>query len=146
MKVRFENLALGGGSGGTDGIYRLAGNLVQMVPNSKELQPSKAVKAYIDKNKSILKTAIQSDIYIHNTRKSSTVSKTSKGKKDNSKERVSSYSSTKDKTIKVYHNSSVNNSNYGHENIKIHKRSSSDSQKLYDLNKWTNFQIPAQSK
>lgn len=28
------------------------------------------------------------------------------------------------------------------ESIKFHKRSSSDSQKLYDLNKWTNFNIP----
>lgn len=51
LKVRLIYITLGGGSGGTDGIYRLAGNLVQMVPNSKELQPSKAVKAYIDKNK-----------------------------------------------------------------------------------------------
>lgn len=50
------------------------------MPTSKEIQASKAVKAFINKNKKILKNAIGSDIYFNpaNQRKLSNVSKSSK--------------------------------------------------------------------
>lgn len=127
-----------GGSGGTDGIYRLSGNLVQKLPTTKDVQASKAVKAYINKNKKILKNAIENDIYFHNPRKYSTLSKSSKGNKDG-KEHAGSYSVSKDKIAKAYKETSMPHSNYTSDPIKGHKRSSSDSQKLYDLNKWGGF-------
>ena len=98
-KSSSQQIALGG-SGGTDGMYRLSTNLVHKLPSTNDMKASKAVKAYINKNKKILKNAIQNDIYMHNNtnnRKLSTISKSSKGKKDNSKKNTSSYSLVKDK-------------------------------------------------
>ena len=63
------------------------------------------------------------------------MSKSSKSKKENK----SSYSVSKEKILKTYKESAISShSNYTNE-PKCHKRSSSDSQKLYDLNKWNNF-------
>lgn len=113
-----------GGSGGTDGIYKLAGNLVQKLPTSKEVQASKIDSAYLQNN-----------------RKFSNMSKCSKGKKDN-KSQSSNYNTSKENIVKAYKNSATHHGNYTTEPLKYHKRSSSDSQKLYDLNKWTSFNPP----
>lgn len=112
------------------------------MPATKEMPPAKAAKAYIDKNKKILKTAIQNDIYMHNNRKLSTLSKSSKGKSD-SKHHGSSVSNPKEKGSRIYNNSSAVQNTYGVDATKFHKRSSSDSQKLYDLNKYANFHMPS---
>ena len=109
------------------------------MPIAKEIQASKSIqKNYVDKNKKILKNVIQEESY-NNTRKYSTISKSSKSKKDNNDS--SYYVNSKDNVVKIYHNSSAHH-NYVNDTLKFHKRSSSDSQKLYDLNKWTNFNIP----
>lgn len=118
-----------GGSGGTDGIYKLAGNLVQKLPNSKDVKASKAAKTY-------LKNAMHNEKYISETRKFSTISKSSKGKKDH-KDHMNTYNNSKDKIVKAYKHSLTHHGNYSTEPVKGHKRSSSDSQQLYDLNKWT---------
>lgn len=106
--TNFHHRLGGGSSGGTDGIYRLEGSLVQKIPISKDVIASKTVqKNYIDKNKKVLNSTIQDDIYLNKSRKYSTISKSSKSKKDSSKS-GSYYASTKDKVLKIYQNSSVN--------------------------------------
>lgn len=53
------------------------------------------------------------------------------------KNHKSSYSVSKDKILKTYKESTItSHSNYTNEPVKGHKRSSSDSQKLYDINNW----------
>lgn len=112
------------GSGGTEGIYRLSGSLAQKLSNSK-IQSSKAIKAYMNKNKKILSSVVQNNPLMNpGKRKLSNMSKSSKENKKNSKERTGNYSMVKDKFY--------NHNNYNTDNSK-HKRSSSDSQKLYDL-------------
>jgi len=59
------------------------------------------------------------------------------------KDHKSSYSVSKEKILKTYKEATISShSNYTNEPVKGHKRSSSDSQKLYDLNKWNNFVAP----
>lgn len=88
----------------------------------------------MNKNKKIFNSVVQNEVYLnHEKRKLSTVSKSSKdGSKKHSKNGGNNYSMVKDKYSK---------SQYHSEKAK-HKRSSSDSQKLYDLNKWSNFHMP----
>ena len=132
MNNRFSTT---GGSGGTEGIYKLSSSLAQKLPSSKEIQPSKTIKSYIDKNKKILHSVVQNDPSVDAAkRKLSNLSKTSKEHKKISKERTGNYSMVKDKYY--------NKNHYNTDNSK-HKRSSSDSHKLYDLNKWSNFKMPA---
>lgn len=125
------------GSGGTEGMYRLTGNLVQKIPTTKDIQSSKISKAFINKNKKILKNAFNNGEYLNQPRQRrlSNIAKSSKAKKY--KNPKSSYYVSKDKIIKTYKESTItSHSNYTNEPVKGHKRSSSDSQKLYDINNW----------
>ena len=88
----------------------------------------------MNKNKKILHSVVQNDPSVDVAkRKLSNLSKSSKEHKKIPKERSGNYSMVKDKYY--------NQSHYNTDNSK-HKRSSSDSQKLYDLNKWSNFNMP----
>lgn len=91
----------------------------------------------MNKNKKIFNSVVQNNMFVNHDpkRKLSTISKSSKdgNTKKSSKDHGSNYSIVKDKFS--------SQSNYNPENSK-HKRSSSDSQKLYDLNKWSNFNMP----
>lgn len=97
----------------------------------------------MNKNKKILKNAIGNDMYPNNHKKISTILQSHKRKRDHK----SNYSVSKDKLLKTYKESSLSShNNYMNEPSKVHKRSSSDSQKLYDLNKWNKFIAPPDTK
>ncbi len=112
--------------------------MVQKIPTTKDIKSSKANKALINKNNKVFKSVINNGEYLvkPHQRKLSNIGKPAKSKKKY-KNHKSSYSVSKDKIIKTYKESTItSHSNYTSEPVKGHKRSSSDSQKLYDINNW----------